>query len=1067
MGIDVSKVRLNPFLDFAGVELKQGGVLIDADLNELGGIVDRRLRALASDVLGRARVSSTTPDAFKVSASGATFTIGKGRHYVDGLLAENHGAETTNTAKLLLDPLLAEAQFADAIAYDQQPYLPVAPTLPIAGRHLVYLDVWNREVTHLENPNLIEVAVGVEATSRVQTVWQVRALVPDAGAGTTCVTPDAGVPGWSDLTAPSTGRLTVGEHQVVPVDDPCELPPTGGYRGLENQLYRVEIHNGGQPGAGATFKWSRDNASIGSRVASIVSATVLELETLGRDDVLSLKTGDWVEITDDVREFSQAPGEMRKITVDPATRRITVAALPVAMLPTPANFPNAAFPKLRNTRVRRWDQGGKIFRTNGINPPVEIIDPAAANGLISVPATTVTLILEHGITVTFASTGAKGFKPGDYWVFAARTSDASIEKPVHAPPRGIQHHYARLGIWDVGAGTVTDCRNPWPPATGEGHDCSCTQCVTEASHADGSLTIQDAVNKASQTGGTVCIGVGQFALKEPVRLTGTRALTIRGQGAPTVLFAASGAFLLNACFSVKIESLAMVSFGNRPAIAVNTALGLTLREMLIAMLDLNGDTRSAAIALSGAVAATVIEDNGVFAHFGIRANDPSMLNEGQDEDDLFLLTGALAIEDNTFWCASQAVALEGRVVHIADTRISGNDVLDCRDAAISAFGLGIASSSAEITHNHLYVRGDGIAAALDGLWVGENKIVNINNDDTASGITLATGLFKTGIGPCQILANQIQGFGFAGIAIAAPVRNLIIKLNIIEDCANGIVTVGTPKIGSVSIENNQLRKIGANANQPNNVSIGIGITRAETAAIVGNVIRDLGMEAIQSPLRAGVMAFGVGRLRVAGNDIIALAPTGEFIGQTAGVLVLSPLGEYRVEQNRIERDFQLDMKSGGGPWAALLVGEARAQIGIARVGPFVGAQLAKGPRIMFTDGRAFLAAAGTFDDLDTRLQGVILGNTMIARSIEPAVEVIAAELQFSNNRVEAHLNQNEAVVLRTQILIMNANKVLGGEASVRIDFATMKSATILGNITTGVIAIPGFTDPWAMLNIRV
>jgi len=53
-------------LDYAGVELQQGRVLLDADANELMAVADRRLRALASDTLGRATVSSTTPDAFKM-----------------------------------------------------------------------------------------------------------------------------------------------------------------------------------------------------------------------------------------------------------------------------------------------------------------------------------------------------------------------------------------------------------------------------------------------------------------------------------------------------------------------------------------------------------------------------------------------------------------------------------------------------------------------------------------------------------------------------------------------------------------------------------------------------------------------------------------------------------------------------------------------------------------------------------------------------------------------------------------------------------------------------------------
>ena len=64
MGADFSRIRSNPLLDFAGVELKQGGVVLDADFNEMAAIVDRRLRAAASDILGRSTVSQTTPDAF-------------------------------------------------------------------------------------------------------------------------------------------------------------------------------------------------------------------------------------------------------------------------------------------------------------------------------------------------------------------------------------------------------------------------------------------------------------------------------------------------------------------------------------------------------------------------------------------------------------------------------------------------------------------------------------------------------------------------------------------------------------------------------------------------------------------------------------------------------------------------------------------------------------------------------------------------------------------------------------------------------------------------------------------
>ena len=153
MAADFSRVRINPLADWAGVELQQGRVLLDADFNELVAVVDRRLRALASDVLGRATHSQTTPDAFKLSPVAGAFSIGRGRMYVDGLLAENHGR--ADPAQRAFDPLLAETVYTQDPGYAEQPWLQPPPALPTSGRHLVYLDVWQRELTHVEAPELV------------------------------------------------------------------------------------------------------------------------------------------------------------------------------------------------------------------------------------------------------------------------------------------------------------------------------------------------------------------------------------------------------------------------------------------------------------------------------------------------------------------------------------------------------------------------------------------------------------------------------------------------------------------------------------------------------------------------------------------------------------------------------------------------------------------------------------------------------------------------------------------------------------------------------------------------
>ena len=66
------------------------------------------------------------------------------------------------------------------ITYLNQPFLPDPPAITGAG--LVYLDVWEREVTAIQDPNLLDVALGgVDTATRRQTVWQVKLLQGAAG----------------------------------------------------------------------------------------------------------------------------------------------------------------------------------------------------------------------------------------------------------------------------------------------------------------------------------------------------------------------------------------------------------------------------------------------------------------------------------------------------------------------------------------------------------------------------------------------------------------------------------------------------------------------------------------------------------------------------------------------------------------------------------------------------------------------------------------------------------------------------------------------------------------------
>ena len=349
MAGDYTRMTFTSAKDHSGVLMQQGRVTLDADWNELVDATDHRLRSEIVDTLGRCVFSRETPDAFLISLSGGALTIGRGRAYVDGILAECHGAGVA-----AFDPVLADDFGVDPVDYLKQPYDPNPDPLPATGTHVAYLDVWKREVTALQDPDLVEKAIGIDTATRIQNAWQVRLL-----EGTGDMDCDTQLATWDALTAPSAGRLTTTAVGVPVSTDPCTIPPSGGYRGTENRLYRVEIHDAGLLGT-ATFKWSRDNASIASHVEAIDTArTTLTVTRLGRDDVRRLRVDDWVEVTDDWRELHGLPGELRKVaTVDEVNETLTFATA------LPAGEFNATDPA-RHTRVIRWDQAGAAVDAAG------------------------------------------------------------------------------------------------------------------------------------------------------------------------------------------------------------------------------------------------------------------------------------------------------------------------------------------------------------------------------------------------------------------------------------------------------------------------------------------------------------------------------------------------------------------------------------------------------------------------------------------------------------------------------------------------------------------------------
>jgi len=171
------------------------------------------------------------------------------------------------------------------------------------------------------------------------------------------------------------------------------VPANAGYTRLENQLYRVEVHQGGALGAGATFKWSRDDGSVAAPWLVLDGADPLKPKLTvghtGRDQVSGFVTGTWVEVTDDTREITGRPGQLAKLLdVQGDVLTLDLSTGPALAL---ADYPV-------NPKVRAWDSAGAAA----------VVQPAGNDGYLP---------LESGVEVRFE---AGSYRTGDYWLIPAR-----------------------------------------------------------------------------------------------------------------------------------------------------------------------------------------------------------------------------------------------------------------------------------------------------------------------------------------------------------------------------------------------------------------------------------------------------------------------------------------------------------------------------------------------------------------------------------------------------------------------------------------------------------------------
>lgn len=447
--IDIARDSFDPRKNFSRVLKQQGRVELESDWNEQAAITLRYLRLMMCDLIGP-HAGPSDDCGFRVlvkhdleppgqrfdeqtsallrGLEAGDFVLSRGRYYLSGLLCENHSPlPYTDQAARRCRPLGLEPNHC----------------------HLVYLDVWEREVTALEDDDIREVALGgADTAARMKVVWVVRSARVDRKV---VESPKSSPPNWTEhlhkLQLTHRGAMSARARAASPDAYAESAVNEGRYRGLENQLYRVEVHHGTE--GTATFKWSRDNGTVAFAVEQFTRASgnvQVTLTAPGRDDTAALNVGDAVEFNDASGGDHDLAGVMFEVVAaDMANRLATL--YPLSPLEGKAATPETRPADDGRLILRRWDHLAGARKRSG---------PVFSGGAVEIQEDR-WLPLEDGIEVFFKSTKSSSnhYRTGDYWLVPARVATGDVDWPRHGgtpramPPHGVEHHYAPLALIDV------------------------------------------------------------------------------------------------------------------------------------------------------------------------------------------------------------------------------------------------------------------------------------------------------------------------------------------------------------------------------------------------------------------------------------------------------------------------------------------------------------------------------------------------------------------------------------------------------------------------------------------
>jgi len=583
MPSDRSRRTDDPRYGYTGIVAQQGRVILDRDIDALQALTADRVEADALDFVGPC---GTPDDGFRVSVpptsppgprlwsppaelqgsppdSTGDFHISPGTMYVGGkrvtFPAEQNGNAVTYT-------------------YLDQPDWPAPPLPTREPFEVVYLELTELEVSAVEDPDLLEVALGgPDTTQRIKLLRRVHRMgVKAAGCSEA----------WAEVVAkwaqqgwdfdPQTmrllpqARLKIGFTQDTSTGDPCDPVATGGYLGADNQLIRLRI-------AGSRLIWSYDNASFLYRVTSVSpDGTMLKLAADPPDAFHLPQTGQVVEILTTAAVFAIEPDEtdrtgkarISRVAAEPGgTLRQLAQQYGPAIAGDPANYivldtplPTAVARNPLPLFLRVWQAALPLTAGSQIT----IADP--------------TTQFSTGVTATISHPAGRKLPDGAFWQVAVRPSTPQGVYPEDLltspqPPDGLRRWACPLAVidWSKRSGpAVTDCRNAFEGLVAlTKRKPGCCTISIGPSHITATNSLQAVLDRAAALASTVtvCLAPGIYTLPGSLYLSDLHSnLALESCGGRATLGAA--------------PSSANARFGDG-LVVIEGASGVTLRGLTL------------------------------------------------------------------------------------------------------------------------------------------------------------------------------------------------------------------------------------------------------------------------------------------------------------------------------------------------------------------------------------------------------------------------------------------------------------------------------------------------------